>query len=99
MNIISLFQSFLNHFNEILEENLSFHALEDKIFNSTNELNLNTLKDILEYIDISYKLSEERKQVYYVQCTRSRTLITSLGLITFNKTYYKSKNKIDGIIN
>ncbi len=96
MNIISLFQSFLNHFNEILEENLSFHALEDKIFNSTNELNLNTLKDILEYIDISYKLSEERKQVYYVQCTRSRTLITSLGLITFNKTYYKSKNKIDG---
>lgn len=25
-----------------------------------------------------------------------RTLITSLGLLTFNKTYYKSKNKING---
>ena len=32
----------------------------------------------------------------YVQQTREKTLITSLDLITFNKTYYKSKKKING---
>ena len=32
----------------------------------------------------------------YVQLIRERTLITSLDLITFNKTYYKSKKKING---
>ena len=47
-------------------------------------------------LDLEYKNSKERKDKYYVQQTRERTLITSLGLITFNKTYYKSKNKIDG---
>ena len=32
----------------------------------------------------------------YVQLIIERTLITSIGLITFNKTYYKSKKKING---
>lgn len=95
MNIISLFNSFVNHFNNILNENITFHNLESKISYSTNELNLNTLKDILEFIDINYKKSDERRNKYYVQSTRARTLITSLGLITFNKTYYRSKNKIN----
>ena len=40
MNIISLFDSFVNHFNNFLDNNISFHSLEDKIFSSTNSLNL-----------------------------------------------------------
>ena len=96
MNIITLFNSFVNHLNEILENNLLFHELEYKISNSTNNLNLNIIKDILEYLDLNYKKSKERKDNYYVQQTRQRTLITSLGIITFNKTYYKSKIKING---
>ena len=59
-------------------------------------MNLDILRNILEYLDLEYKNSKERKEKYYVQQTRERTLITSLGLITFNKTYYKSKNKIEG---
>lgn len=96
MNIISLFQSLVNHLSNILENNLFLHELEHNIFNSTNELNLDILKQILEYLDLEYKNSKKRKDKYYVQQTRERTLITSLGLLTFNKTYYKSKNKING---
>ena len=96
MNIISLFQSLVNHLSNILENNLFLHEVEHNIFNSTKELNLEILKQILEHLDLEYKNSKERKEKYYVQQTRERTLITSLGLLTFNKTYYKSKEKING---
>lgn len=96
MNIITLFNSFVNHLNHILNNNLFLHELEHNISNSTHALNLDILKQILEYLDLEYKNSNERKLQYYVQQTRERTLITSLGIITFNKTYYKSKNKING---
>lgn len=96
MDIISLFNSFVNHINTILDDNLFFHQLERKISNSTNTLNLDILKEILEFLDLEYKNSKERKKLYYVQQTRSRTLITSLGIITFNKTYYRSKKKENG---
>ena len=96
MNIISLFNSFVNHLNSILDNNLFLYELEHNVSDSTNTLNLDILRNILEYLDLEYKNSKERKEKYYVQQTRERTLITSLGLITFNKTYYKSKNKING---
>ena len=96
MNIISLFNSFVNHLSNILDNNLFLHELERNISISTYSLNLDILKQILEYLDLKYKNSKERKELYYVQQTRERTLITSLGIITFNKTYYKSKIKING---
>ena len=96
MNIISLFNSFVNHLNNILDNNLFLHQLENHISLSTNSLNLNILKEILEYLDLEYKNSKQRKELYHVQQTRPRTLITSLGIVTFNKTYYKSKKKING---
>lgn len=96
MNIIPLFQSFVNHLSNILLNNQYLHEIEHNLINSTNELNLDILKQILEYLDLQYKISKDRKDKYYVQQTRERTLITSLGLLTFNKTYYKSKKKING---
>lgn len=97
MNIISLFNSFVNYLSNILDNDLVFlHELEHNILNSTYNLNLDVLKNILEYLDLEYKNSKERKDKYYVQQTRERTLITSLGIVTFNKTYYKSKEKVNG---
>lgn len=96
MNIIPLFQSFVNHLSNILVNNQFLHEIEHNILYSTNELNLDVLKQILEYLDLEYKNSKERKEKYYVQQTRERTLITSLGLLTFDKTYYKSKIKVNG---
>ena len=86
MNIIPLFQSFVNHLSNILVNNQFLHEIEHNILYSTNELNLDVLKQILEYLDLEYKNSKERKEKYYVQQTRERTLITSLGLLTFDKT-------------
>ena len=96
MNILTLFNSFVNHLSNILDNNLFLHELEHNLSDSTNSLNLDILKQILEYLDLEYKNSKERKEKYYVQQTRERTLITSLGIVTFNKTYYKSKKKING---
>lgn len=96
MNIISLFNSFVNHLNKILDNNLFLHELEHNISSSTHTLNLDILKQILEHLDLEYKNSKERKDKYYVHQTRTRSLITSLGIVTFNKTYYKSKDKING---
>ena len=95
MNILSLFQSFVNHLSNILVNNQYLHEIEHNINISTSTLNLDTLKQTLEFLDLEYKNSNERKEKYYVQQTRQRTLITSLGLLTFNKTYYKSKEKIN----
>lgn len=95
MNILSLFQSFVNHLSNILVNNQYLHEIEHNINKSTSTLNIDTLKQILEFLDLEYKNSNERKEKYYVQQTRQRTLITSLGLLTFNKTYYKSKEKIN----
>lgn len=96
MNILPLFNSFVNHFNNIFDKNISLHHLENKLSFSTNDLNLNILKDILEYLDLIYKNSNQRKEIYYVHAVRERTLITSLGLVEFSKTYYRSKKKING---
>lgn len=96
MNIIPLFHSLVNHLSKILVNNQFLHEIEHNISNSTMNLNLDILKQILEYLDLEYKDSRERKEKYYVQQTRQRTLITSLGLLTFNKTYYKSKKKVNG---
>ena len=54
MNIISLFNSFVNHLNNILNNNLFLYELEHNISNSTNTLNLDILRNILEYLDAIY---------------------------------------------
>ena len=67
MNIISLFNIFVNHLNEILDNNLFLHELEHNMSNPKNTLNLDILKNILEYLDLEFKNSKERKNQYYVQ--------------------------------
>ena len=94
MNIITLINTFLNNINEFLSiSNPTFYELENNIEQSSINFNLNFIKILLESLDLDYKNSKERKDKYYVQETFSRTLITSLGLLTFNKTYYRSKKK------
>ena len=96
MNIITLIDTFLNNINNFLSNsNPTFHELENNIEQSSIDFNLNFIRTLLESLDLDYKNSKERKDKYYVQETLSRTLITSLGLLTFNKTYYRSKNKND----
>ena len=53
MNIISLFESFVNHLNGICKNNSFLHELEHNISNSTYSLNL------------EYKNSKERKNIMF----------------------------------
>ena len=55
MNIISLFESFVNHLNEICKNNSFLHELEHNIYNSTNTLNLDVLRNILELKGYGHK--------------------------------------------
>ena len=56
MNIISLFESFVNHLNEICKNNSFLHELEHNISNSTNTLNLDVLRNILASLDLKYNV-------------------------------------------
>ena len=62
MNIISLFQSFVNHLSNILINNQYLHEIEHNIKQSTNSLNLDTLRQIIEFLDLEYKNSSDEKE-------------------------------------
>ena len=91
MNILPLFQIYENLINNLLSSNPYFHELESKIIDIGDELTIDILREIIELIDITFKNSKERKDKYYVKATRQRTIITSIGLLTFTKTYYVDK--------
>ncbi len=54
MNIISLFNSFVNPINNFLDINLFLYELKHSIFNTTNTFNLDILRNTLEYLDAIY---------------------------------------------
>lgn len=55
MNIKPLFQTLVNHLSRILINNQFLHETKNSISNSTTELNLNILNQILECLDLEYK--------------------------------------------
>ena len=53
---------------------------------------LTLIKQVLEKADMLYRCSAERKQLYYVKQTRSRTIITVFGDLTYKRTEYIDKD-------
>ena len=96
MNILPLVTHYGQLINSLLSKNPLFHQIEERIGDFGDELTLDILRGIIESIDQEFRDSEERKKSYYIQRYTTRTLITSLGIIEFTKTYYKSKKPIDG---
>lgn len=91
MKIISLINDFTNTFNEIFKENLNPFNLEDKIRDVGDTFTLKLYESFLNYLDLQFKNSKERKKEFYVKETRKRTLISSIGCITVNSTSYVNK--------
>lgn len=53
---------------------------------------LNTIKNTIETFDSTYKKSLERKNKYYISKSNvPRTIVTIFGVLTYYRTYYKSK--------
>lgn len=75
--------------------NLSTHRYIDSFLNLQKEINnmiIELIIDFISLIDKTYKKSEERRKVYYINKSNvSRTIFTVYGEITFERTLYRSK--------
>ena len=91
MNILPLIKDFLNDFNKNFENKTNLYELESYIVSKGNELTEKLLVSFIEGIDLEYKKSKVRKEKYSVKETRNRTLLTSIGYIDVNFTFYKHK--------
>ena len=92
MKIIPLINEIANSFNEIFKVNLNPLNLESKIRDVGDLFTLRLYETFLNYFDEQFKNKKERKEEYNIKETRERTLITSIGVIKVNSTYYKNKN-------
>lgn len=91
MNILSFIETFTNTFNEISKISFNPYDVENYIKNFGDNFTINLFIKYLEYLDLSFKNSEERKNKYYVKESKERTLLTSIGYITFKYTRYVDK--------
>ena len=91
MNILSLLDNFIKTFNESFNTNFSLINLEEKIKNVGDNFTSNLYKQFLEGIDLQFKTSIERLEKYIVKDTVERSILTSIGYITFNQTIYKHR--------
>ena len=91
MKIIPLINEIIDTFNETFKNNLTPFNLESKIRDVGDLFTLRLYESFLNYFDENFKKSKERKKEFYVKETRTRTLITSVGVITINSTSYINK--------
>ena len=91
MNILPLIKDFLNNFNKDFENKTNLYELESYIVSKGDKLTEQLLINFIEGIDLEYKNSKERKKKYDVKETRTRALLTSVGYIDVNFTFYVDK--------
>ncbi|NLY62469.1 MAG: hypothetical protein GX074_01215, partial [Erysipelothrix sp.] len=92
MNNILQLPEFINTINK---SNLSFdnYTINEKKtkdnYTQSNELDM---ANKLEELDLLFLNSNYRKQNYYVKQIRTRTVVNTIGTITFNRRQYQSKH-------
>ena len=73
--------------------NSRYLSLISNLQNSTRNIIKSTIVSLFEAIDTEYKDSKDRLLYYYISKTNvKRTIITVVGEISFERTYYKDKN-------
>lgn len=93
MNIVTLLEQLVNSLNEaerkFCDNPKDFHALETSVKSTTEAFSAAYLSTILN--DINSKIYNDafRKSKYTVQRNDTRTIISSVGDITFENTYYR----------
>lgn len=91
MNIISIIQNFTRIFNEKMNTNITPYNLEQQIITAGDEFTLKLYEEYLNNLDIQFKKSPDRLDKYIIKETKLKTLITSIGEITFTSTRYIDK--------
>lgn len=93
MAIVSLFESLLNDVftaeQKFFENPMTFDELEASVKTSTESFAAAFLGEILTELDCAIYKSAWREERYVVQRREKRTVISSVGDITFDCTYYK----------
>lgn len=96
MNSIQLFatkgiEKLYDVVNRFLEEPGDFAGFTNGIRSVTSELELGVIRDSLELMDEKLRESEERKAKYDIVKKDGREIITSLGAVRFERTYFREK--------
>lgn len=98
--IVSLFESLLNDIftaeQNFFENPGSFDELETSVKSSTEAFAAAFLGEILSELDRAIYRSTWREERYSVHRRDKRTIISSVGDITFDCTYYKGIGKNKG---
>lgn len=94
MNIVSLLELLVNGLFEaeekFFENPKDFYSLEKAVKSTTEAFSANFLGDVLSSVDKQICNCSWRNGRYKVQRHDKRTIITSVGDVTFDSTYYKS---------
>lgn len=100
MDIVSLLDTLLASIfkaeQDFFENPDSFYELETSVKSSTDSFAASFLGTILSELDQTIRNTSWRKQRYTVQRNDKRTLVSSVGDISFECTYYKSVDKSIG---
>lgn len=97
MNIVSLFDTLLTSIfdaeQSFFENSKNFSELEASVKSSTNAFAASFLGAILSEMDQAIRNTSWRNGRYTIHRNDTRTLISSVGDISFKCTYYKSKTE------
>ena len=95
MNIISLLETLVNTLFEVegkfFENPKDFYSLEKAAKASTETFAAGFLGEVLSSVNKHICDSSWRNKIYNIQRTDTRTIISSVGYITFDCTYFKRK--------
>lgn len=91
MNIIPLFDIFLNNFRKIFDKSDVLPMIEHKIDEVGFNFTIETFTYFLEQIDLNFLHSKKRKDKYYCKEIVNRTIITCFGPISFKYRVYVDK--------
>lgn len=93
MNIVSLLESLVNGLIEaegkFLDNPKDFHSLEKAVKTTTESFSAGFLGEVLSSVNKQIYDCGWRQGKYKVQRNDTRTIITSVGDVTFDSTYYK----------
>ena len=96
MNSIQLFakkgiEKLFDAENGFLKDPSDFAGFVKAIREVTEALEIGVIRDSLELMDKKLRESRERKEKYEVVHKDRRTIITSLGEVSFERTYFREK--------
>ena len=100
MDILALIETVVNGLIKIEEDFLlnpkDLHSLEVATKTTTDDLAASFLSGVLSDLDKQIYNNSYRKSHYNAQRTRQRSLLSSVGELTFNNTIYRKKGEKQG---